>query len=77
MLSIDEGFDRWTGCVAGGRSAVDHRLVNLATHADGAHRHGAVGQPLGAGHQVGRDAQGLGRRKGAQAAEAGALTPGA
>mmetsp|Transcript_6064 Transcript_6064/g.24216 ORF Transcript_6064/g.24216 Transcript_6064/m.24216 type:complete len:373 (+) Transcript_6064:1199-2317(+) len=46
-------------------------VVDLLLREDRAHRHAAVGDALGHGHQVGRDAEGLRAERVAGAAEAG------
>ncbi|MNE20674.1 hypothetical protein D3C80_1138070 [compost metagenome] len=56
---------------AGGGGVIDHSLIDFAAHPDRAHRHGAVGQTLGADQEVGDDAQGFRRGRAADAAEAG------
>ncbi|MNQ54777.1 hypothetical protein D3C85_688510 [compost metagenome] len=56
---------------AGGGGVIDHSLIDFAAHPDRAHRHGAIGQALGADQQVGNDAKGLGRGSPADATEAG------
>ena len=53
------------------RCCIDHRVVDFVLHRHGAHRLAAVGQRLGQGHDVRRDAVGLGGEGRAEPADAG------
>src|SRR5688572_33375768 len=48
---------------------VHDRVVDLASHANGTHRHGAIRYALRDRHHVRRHAESLGRERGAQPAE--------
>ena len=50
---------------------VHEGVVDLALHEHRAHRDDAVGDALGGGHDVGRDAEIVGGERRAEAAEAG------
>ncbi|CAM2153920.1 hypothetical protein PT2222_20340 [Paraburkholderia tropica] len=52
------------------RGAVHNRVVDVIRHSDGRHRHGAVGDRLGHGDEIGRHAETLRRERFAGAPEA-------
>ena len=53
------------------RCVIDYGFVNIATHDNRTHRHGAVGQALGDNHHVRDHADRFGGKAGAGAAETG------